>query len=159
MEPAAGSNNICRGCASAAAYQQSWSDNLKRLPAAMIAASPKLLLQCDLAEYIHCSEAACNLQNRDDFAEGKACAVGSMSKWGADTCVPDVNEILDNVMSCPIEGIPGTWCVSHEGAAGLAAVISSLKRHAAGKGYGPSFYGPQAACGLPLANGLALRIL
>lgn len=59
----------------------------------MIAASPKLLLQCDLAEYIHCSEAACNLQNRDDFAEGKACAVGSMSKWGADTCVPDVKSV------------------------------------------------------------------
>lgn len=71
----------------------------------------------------------------------------------------DSSEILDNVVSCPIEGIPGTWCVSHEGAAGFAAVISSLKRYAAGKGYGPSFYGLQAACGLPLANGLALRIL
>jgi hypothetical protein len=57
LEPT-GSNNICRGCKTGLEYRQCWSKNLKNLSSAMISQSPKLMLQCDLAEIIYCDDHA-----------------------------------------------------------------------------------------------------
>ena len=173
LEPA-GSNNICRGCKTGLEYRQCWSKNLKNLSSAMISQSPKLMLQCDLAEIIYCDDHACNLDNPSDFAEGRACIKGSMGKWGPGTCVPDVRTAqgqayfvdwgkayLDGGCRALYWGearmiggqAPNSSCVSALGSAGFAAVIVALRDYASASGYGPTFYGPQAACGFPLANG------
>ena len=50
--------------------------NLRNLTAAMVAQSPSLLVQCDLAEALYCSTDGCMLDDPSDFVEGKACVPG-----------------------------------------------------------------------------------
>jgi hypothetical protein len=182
LEPS-GSNNVCRGCATAAAYRQCFTKNLKAVVTAMVSASPKMLVQCDLAEALYCDTAqgqGCMLDDPSDFTETRACQPGSMNKWGPGSCVPNIRSAsgrqfysawgksqLDAGCKALYWGearmiggsdvnnsaaLPNS-CVSHAGSLGFAAVINELRSYATAQGYGPTYYGPQAACGFPLPNG------
>lgn len=99
---------------------------------------------------------------------------GTMNKWGPDSCVPNIrttqgqdfyykwgSAFLDGGCRAFYWGealmiggtVPGTSCVSPNGSLAFTAVIERLKGYAASQGFGPTFYGPQAACGFPLPNG------
>lgn len=182
LEPS-GSNDVCRGCPTAAAYRACFTKNLKAVVAAMVTASPKMLVQCDLAEALFCNTAGgegCMLDDPSDFTEAKACQPGSMNKWGPGSCVPNIRSVagqrfysvwgksqLDAGCNALYWGearmiggsdlnnsavLPDS-CVSHAGSLGFSTVINELRTYATTQGYGPTYYGPQAACGFPLPNG------
>lgn len=52
-----------------------------------------------------------------------------------------------------ITGRTGCSRVSTAGAAGFLTVVTALRAYAATRGYGPVYFGPQAASGFELANG------
>ncbi len=182
LEPS-GSNNVCQGCSTAAAYRQCFTKNLKAIVVAMVAASPQMLIQCDLAEALFCDTVhgqGCMLDDPSDFTESRACQPGSMNKWGPGSCVPNIRtkagqqfysvwgkSQLDAGCNALYWGearmIGGSdlnnsavlpnSCVSHAGSLGFSAVINELRSYATRQGYGQTYYGPQAACGFPLPNG------
>ena len=73
----------------------------------MVAASPQMLVQCDLAEALYCDIAqgqGCMLDDPSDFTEKKDCQPGSMSKWGPGSCVPNIRSVAGHWLGLP----PGT---------------------------------------------------
>ena len=157
--------------ASAAAWRACVGANIGAQVAALQAEAPELLLSGGLMEFLDVA----NLDSAADFPAG-VCRPGSQGAWGGNsTCVPDVTlpaaqayyiawgtAFLDAGIRAIFFGQArltggaapgGVDDVSPAGAAGFAAVIGALRAHAAARGYGDVFFGPQAAAAITLRNG------
>lgn len=159
---------------SAAGWRQCVAANIAQIAALAVARSPALVISSGLMEFLY-------QPNLDDPSTFSSCCVpGSIGQWGSNqTCVPDIrspcaqdyyvtwgklfldagsravffgqSRLTGGGRPCDPDG-SGCSRVSTAGAAGFAAVIARLKAYAATRGYGPIFFGPQAAAGFLLAN-------
>lgn len=154
-----------------AEWRACYGINIARQAAAAQSRSPHLVVSAGLMEFLD----KANLDDPSLFPE-RCCVKGSVGQWGGkSTCVPDVQTACAQDYYVAMGqmfmdagcrafsfgqarltggGRPGLDSrVSKDGAAGFAAVITRLRAHAASKGFGPTWYGPQAAAGFELANG------
>eukprot|EP00937_MAST-01D_sp_MAST-1D-sp2_P005819 g5819.t1 len=168
------------GCAfaNASGWRRCIGANVAQQAALIQARAPHAVLSAGLMEFL----AQANLDDPSQFPA--CCRPGSVGQWGGNnTCVPDVRHpavqdyytdwgrvYLDAGVRAFFFGQArltgggracapdGTGCsrVSAEGAAGFAVVLARLRAHAAARGYGATWYGPQAASGFQLGNGTEL---